>query len=114
LAQITEPDEGFIVKVSAFPDIAYWFSDRRVVVQVPHGFNELIRYSAITRAHWMFGDLRDRLTEAAERSGGEGISQIKQAHFDRIELETDGGIVVLEGLGQSYVPALKFFGWLNR
>jgi hypothetical protein len=45
---------------------------------------------------------------------GESASQFKANHFDRLEIELQDRLVVLEGLDQAYWPVLHFFWWIAR
>jgi hypothetical protein len=38
---------------------------------------------------------------------------LKRNHFDRLEIETADGLVILEGLDQAYWPALHFLWWIT-
>jgi hypothetical protein len=113
LARISEPGESFAIKVSCPLGAAYWFSDRRIVLETDDA-REVVRYANIRRVYWMFSDLRERYENAMERSGLEGAMAIKRDHYGRIEIEATNGKVVLENLGQAYAPTLAFFRWLER
>lgn len=72
------------------------------------GIRELLRYKAVQRIHWMFKDVwKDprMLSQPGE---------LKREYYDRLEIETPGSLVVLEGLGQAYAPILSFFDWIVR
>jgi hypothetical protein len=107
LTRVAEPREAFIVKISASPGSVYWFTDRRILHETQTKVEEMARYCDIRHAHWMFSDLRQRW----ER--GEAVAEMKQQHFDRIEIETETATVALEGLGQAYSPALAFLQTLT-
>ena len=92
---------------------AYWFSDRRVLVESNGIIKEQVRYQRLRRAHWMYKDLSERIKLAVVQSGEEGVTAMKRDHFDRIELELDRETVVLDGLDQAYWPTLHFFWWLT-
>ena len=108
LARVAESREAFIVKISASSGGVYWFTDRRILHETQTKVEEMARYCNIRHAHWMFSNLRERW----ER--GEAVTEMKQQHFDRIEIETETAKVALEGLGQAYLPALAFLQTLTR
>jgi len=108
LAPVAELRELFIVKMLVSSGEVYWFTDRRILHETPTTVEEIARYCNIRHAHWMFSDLRER----SER--GEAVTEMKQQHFDRIEIETETAKVALEGLGQAYSPALAFLQALTR
>jgi hypothetical protein len=102
-----EPNESFIVRVDRKQGGSYWFSDRRVLLEDVNAPRELLRYENVRRTHWMFkGGLRNPIMLSRGSSA-------KHEHYDRIEIEVGGGLVVLEGLGQAYVPTLHFFQWIS-
>jgi hypothetical protein len=37
---------------------------------------------------------------------------LKTKYYDRLEIETPEGLVVLDGLEQAYAPILSFFDWI--
>jgi hypothetical protein len=113
LRAFQEPDEAFTSKVVRSSIGTYWFSDRRVILELNGDFQEQARYEAIRHAHWMYKDLLDRTKLAATQFGETGIIRMKEKHFDRLELELDDCIVVLEDLGQSYWPVLHFLWWIT-
>jgi hypothetical protein len=113
LRAFQEPGEAFISKVARSSVGTYWFSDRRVILELNGNFQEQARYEAIRRAHWMYKDLLDRTKLAAVQLGEMGIIRMKQQHFDRLELELGDSIIVLEERGQSYWPVLHFFRWIT-
>jgi hypothetical protein len=41
-------------------------------------------------------------------------AQFKASHFDRLEIELQDRVVVLDGLNQAYWPILHFFWWVAR
>jgi hypothetical protein len=105
--QAAEPNESFIVRVDRKQGGSYWFSDRRVLLEDVNDPRELLRYENVRRAHWMFkGGLRNPIMLSRGPSA-------KREHYDRIEIEVRVGLVVLEGLGQAYVPTLHFFQWIS-
>ena len=108
---VAEPEEVLIVRVHSTQGQRYWFSDRRLLREHGQGIDELLRYESVTNAHWMFTDVLDRVKSLQSTAA---ISQLKAAHFDRLEIESQGRTVVLEGLGQAYWPALHFFWWIKR
>jgi hypothetical protein len=109
IALIGEPQEALIVRIGSRNGEHYWFSDRRLLHHHGQGIDELLRYESVRKAHWMFRDLTGRMKSSAEDAG-----QFKSHHFDRLELEVEDYLVVLEGLGQAYWPALHFFWWITR
>jgi hypothetical protein len=38
--------------------------------------------------------------------------ELKRRYYDRLEIETPGSLIVLDGLEQAYVPILTFFQWI--
>jgi len=71
--------------------------------------HELLRYEAVLEAHWMFQDFwPDRLKLRSLKKP----SDFKSEHFDRLEIELQDRLVVLEGLDQAYWPVLHFFWWI--
>jgi hypothetical protein len=103
--------EVFIVQIDARVACSYWLSDRRVLQETRDGVRELFLYEAVQETHWMFHDLYNRLTVLQSE---DAATHMKSAHFDRLEIETAGGIVVVEGLDQAYLPTLGFLQWLRR
>ena len=107
-AHAAETGEDFIVRIDPKNGGHYWFSDRRVLREESDGIRELLRYKAVQRIHWMFKDVwKDprMLSQPGE---------LKREYYDRLEIETPGSLVVLEGLGQAYAPILSFFDWIVR
>ena len=110
---VAEPQEALIVRVDSTKGQHYWFSDRRLLREDDKGIDELLRYDSVTKAHWMFRDLwTDRVKSLLQSQGA--ASQLKANHFDRLEIESQDRIVVLEGLDQAYWPVLHFFWWITR
>jgi len=105
--QAAEPNEDFIVRVDPKQGGHYWFSDRRVLCEDANGVRELLRYETVHLAHWMFKDAwKDpRMLSQA--------SELKRKYYDRLEIEVQSGLVVLEGLDQAYSPTLNFFHWIS-
>lgn len=106
VVQAAETGEEFIVRVDSKKGGHYWFSDRRVLREESDGIQELLRYKAAQRIHWMFKDgWKDprMLSQPGE---------MKRKYYDRLEIETPGNLVVLDGLEQAYVPILSFFQWI--
>jgi hypothetical protein len=104
---IMEPEETVIVRVDSTKGLHYWFTDRRLVSQHEGGVHELLRYQSVSKAHWMLKDLRVKWPQSKEA----GI-QFKRDHFDRLEIESHGRLIVLDGLDQAYHPVLHFFWWM--
>ena len=102
LTLVAEPEETFIVRVDSTKGQHYWFSDRRLLRQDVQGIGELFAYEAVDNGHWMF---RDRTLWSAE---------LKATCFDRLEIESRDGLVVLDGLDQAYLPVLRFLRWTAR
>lgn len=102
----TEPNERFIVRVDPKQGGHYWFSDRRVLCEDANGAWELFRYESLRRVHWMFkGAFKDpRMLSQA--------SELKSKYYDRLEIEVQSGLVVLEGLDQASLPIFNFFHWI--
>ena len=67
----------------------------------------MLRYEAVKRAHWMF---KDGLRNPIMLSRGPSA---KREHYDRLEIETHDGLIVLEGLDQAYLPTLQFLAWIQ-
>jgi hypothetical protein len=103
-----EPRESFIVRVDRTKGGRYWFSDRRVMREDDAGVNELLRYDAVERVHWMFKTFWEDSERAAR------MIQTKLNHYDRLEIETREGPAVLENLDQAYWPTLHFLWWIKR
>lgn|GEM_PF-5125324 len=104
--QAIEPDEKLIVRVDLKQSGHYWFSDRRVLYENVHGIHELVRYVAVRHVHWM---LKDKFKDPRFLAEG---PKFKIKYYDRLEIETEHGLVVLEELDQAYVPTLSFFQWI--
>jgi hypothetical protein len=107
LGLVVDPGETFIVKVDSTRGWHYRFSDRRLLQERDGTVGELLRYEAIQKAHWMFGDLWERLVRSPDDA-----SKMKSEHHDRLEIELPTGNIALEGLDQAYRPALNFFWWV--
>jgi hypothetical protein len=106
--QMAEPNEIFIVRVDPKQGGHYWFSDRRVLSEDPTGARELLRYGNVRRTHWMFKDFwkdRELLLQGPD---------LKRKYYDRLEIEVQSGLVVLEELDQAYSPILNFFLWIRN
>lgn len=66
----------------------------------------MLRYEAVKRVHWMFkGGLRNPMMSRGPSA--------KREYYDRLEIETHDGLIVLEGLDQAYLPTLQFLGWIQ-
>jgi hypothetical protein len=112
MTAIVEPEETLIVRVvSTKGQYYYWFSDRRLLREYDGGIQELLRYESLIKAHWMF---KDKSTRMKLLRSEEGLSQFKANYFDRLEIELQDRLVVLEGLDQAYSPVLHFFWWVTR
>jgi hypothetical protein len=109
---VVESGENFTVRVDSTKGQRYWFSDRRLLSEDENGLNELLRYEAVIKAHWMFKDFWTDRVKAL--NSPEQASQFKSNHFDRLEIELPNRLVVLDGLEQSYSPVLHFFWWMTR
>lgn len=105
-AQAAEPGENFIVRVDSTKGGHYWFSDRRVLQEESDGIRELLRYRAAQRIHWMFKDVFKEPRMLSQPD------ELKRKYYDRLEIETPGNLVVLDGLGQAYAPIFNFFQWI--
>ena len=105
--QAAEPNEDFIVRVDPKQGGHYWFSDRRVLCEDANGTRELFRYQSLRRVHWMFKDAWKDPRMLSQ------TSELKRKYYDRLEIEVQSGLVVLEGLGQAYSPTLNFFHWIS-
>ncbi|HEY4677341.1 MAG TPA: hypothetical protein VIJ01_09275 [Candidatus Angelobacter sp.] len=105
-AQSAETGEDFIVRVDSKNGSHYWFSDRRVLREQSDGIRELLRYKAVQRVHWMFKDVWKDPRILSE------TGDLKRKYYDRLEIETPEGLVVLDGLEQAYAPILSFFDWI--
>lgn len=108
-APVQEPferDEICVVRVSLEPGGQYWFTDRRILHEYQN-VRELVRYRAVKRVHWMFKDAFKGKGSVAE------ARNLKLKYHGRLELETEHGLVVLEGLGQAYLPLFNFFRWIK-
>jgi hypothetical protein len=106
-----EREETFIVRVDSTKGQHYWFNDRRLLCEHDDGVHELLRYESVLKAHWMFKEFwtdRVKLLQSVEKT-----SQFKNDHFDRLEIELQDRLVVLEGLDQAYWPVLHFFWWIT-
>jgi hypothetical protein len=108
LAGPIEDGETFIVKVDCRNEGQLWFSDIRVLLE-HEGIHELFRYDSVRRAHWMFKNLWHRI-----RPEPESVGHLKTGYFDRLEIELEDRTCILDGLGQSYSPILKFFRWILK
>jgi len=112
ITAIIEPEERMIVHVISTKGQHYWFSDRRLLCEYDDGIHELLRYESVIKAHWMFKDFwTDRVKQLQST---EAASQFKANYFDRLEIELQDRLVVLEGLDQAYWPVLHFFWWVAR
>ena len=105
-AQAAETGEEFIVRVDSKKGGHYWFSDRRVLREESDAIRELLRYETAQRVHWMFKD------EWKDPRMLSNPGEMKKKYYDRLEIETPGKLVVLEGLEQAYAPILSFFQWI--
>ena len=76
------------------------------------GIDELLRYESVIKAHWMFREFWTDRVKSLQST--EAASQFKAKHFDRLEIESQNSLVVLEGLDQAYSPVLHFFWWITR
>lgn len=100
-----EAGENVVVAVTGSKGQNYWFTATRVVRQQEDVAREQFRYDEVQAAHWMFKDYWNRLKRAQSMAE---TTEMKTSYFDRIEIETPRGIVVLEGLQQAYSPTLQF------
>ena len=106
-AQAAETGEEFIVRVDSGERQAITGSgDRRVLREESDGIQELLRYKAAQRIHWMFKDVWKDPRMLSESS------ELKRKYYDRLEIETPGCLVVLDGLDQAYAPIFSFFQWI--
>jgi len=105
-AQSAEIGEDFIVRVDSKNGSHYWFSDRRVLREESDSIQELLRYKAVQRIHWMFKDVWKDPRMLSQ------TGDLKRKYYDRLEIETPEGLVVLDGLEQAYAPILSFFQWI--
>lgn len=105
-AQAAETGEEFIVRVDSKKGGHYWFSDRRVLREDSDAIRELLRYETAQRVHWMFKD------EWKDPRMLSHPGEMKRNYYDRLEIETPGNLVVLEGLEQACAPILSFFQWI--
>jgi len=109
---ILEPEETLVVRVVSTNGQHYWFSDRRLLWEYDGGSHERLRYGSVIKAHWMFKDfwtVRRKLLQSNDEA-----AQFKASHFDRLEIELQDRVVVLDGLNQAYWPILHFFWWVAR
>jgi hypothetical protein len=102
-----EPNESFIARVDPKQGGHYWFSERRVLREDTDGIGELLRYEAVQKVHWMFKNIPTPRTI-------EEMSKLKSQHYDRLEIEVLGNLVVLEGLDQAYTPILNILHWIRK
>ena len=108
---ILEAAEVVIVRIDSRFGGCYWLSDRRVLREAEDRIRELFPYDALRSAHWMFRDLRERMSKM--QSSYE-VTTLKSTFFDRIEIDLELGTTVMEGLGSAYPPTLSFLCWLVR
>ncbi len=102
-------DENFIVRVDRTKGGMYWFSDRRVLFEENSVVLEVFCYASVRHCHRMFKDLLDRM-----KADLKGAASMKAANYDRLEIETDAGICILDGLGQAYWPTLHSLQWILK
>ena len=111
ITAIVGPEETMIVRVVSTKGQRYWFSDRRLLCEYDGGMDELLRYESVIKVHWMFRNWKYRMGVLKSK---ESVSQFKAKYFDRLEIELQDRLVVLEGLDQAYSPVLHFFWWVTR
>lgn len=107
VAREADLNEIFIVRIDLRHGGHYWLSNRRVLHEDSDGLRELLRYTAVQQVHWMF---KDGFTDPRVLSEG---ANFKRQYYDRLEIEVEDGLVVLEGLGQAYLPVFNFFRWIK-
>jgi hypothetical protein len=90
----------------------YWFTGRRLLSEHDGSICELVHYQSVIKAHWLFKDIRKERAKSLQSL--EAAAQFKFDHFDRLEIESHEGLVVLEGLDQAYCPVLHFLWWITR
>jgi hypothetical protein len=106
MEQAVELSERLIVRVDPKQGGHYWFSDRSLFYEDGHGIRELLKYGNVKKLYWMFKDgFKDQRIVS-------GTANFKEKYFDRLEIDTDTGVVVLEGLDQAYLPVFNFFSWI--
>jgi hypothetical protein len=110
ILNVLQADEVVVVKVQARTGKQYWFTSARLFEDDGTANRQLMRYSDVARAHWIFRDLSKRIISAGS---GQNWAAIKVANFDRIEIEAGDSVTVLEGLDQAYWPTLHFFQWIQ-
>ena len=71
-----------------------WFTDRRLLRQDGSEVAELFPYESVKAVHRM--------------SREHPLSMSKTEHFDRLEIDFDGGGVEIDGLDQAYLPVFQF------
>jgi hypothetical protein len=110
LSEHLDPAEPLIVEVTSRKGGRYFFTDRRVFLQLDSVVTPLCRYDDILHTHWISkSGLRGMAAEAEQST----LAKFKMENYDRLVLETSARDIVLDGLQQSYVPILNFFQWVN-
>lgn len=107
VAREADLNEIFIVRVDLTHGGHYWFSNRRVLHEDSDGLRELLRYTAVQQVHWMF---KNGFSDPRVLAEG---ANFKGKYYDRLEIEVEDGLVVMEGLGQAYLPVLNFLRWID-
>jgi hypothetical protein len=106
---VMEPEETAIVRVDSTKGQHHWFTDRRLLFEHECSIRELVRYQSVIKAHWMFKEKQAKSLQSLEAA-----AQLKRDHFDRLEVESLEGLVVLEGLDKAYIPVIQFLWWITR
>lgn len=92
-------DESCLVLVQAKWQ-QLWFTNHRLLQEDASGVIELFAYTAVQKVHWM--------------SRENPLAMSKEKYFDRLEIDTDGGGVEIDGMSQAYLPVFQFLGFAAR
>ncbi len=106
MLRFVEVGETFLVRIVTRSSKCYWLTDRRMLEQSNEGVAVIFRYEALRQVHWMFKDYHRRSLNSSNPV--EEIAKLKADHWDRIEVELNNGVVVLEELGPAYAFVLSF------
>jgi hypothetical protein len=114
VVQYVEDAEPVIVRINVTTGRYYWFTDRRMLLQIGSSVCQLFLYDGVKRVHWIRKEPFRLPRSLDPPESVEQILKMKTGHYDRLIVEMEQSEIALEGLAQAYIPTLSFLQWLIR
>ena len=112
VVQRLEDNEPVIVRIDARTGYHYWFTDRRILLQIGNSLCPLFRYECVNQVHWMYKKPTDPSQKSEPSVSAEEMTNMEMENYDRLVVDLGQSQTAIEGLDQAYIPTLSFLQWL--